>query len=52
MPGWPVSDESWWELECDWKAVGKKLERIGKDWKGLERIGEFAWCGWGLRGRQ
>ena len=31
MPGWPVSDESWWALECDWK----QLERI---WKGLENL--------------
>ena len=37
MPGWPVSDKSWWELELDWKRMesswkvdGKKLEKIGE----------------------
>lgn len=31
MPGWPVSDKSWWEME----TVGKYME---KNWKGLENL--------------
>ena len=31
MPGWPVSDKSWWEME----TVGKYMER---NWKGLENL--------------
>ena len=34
--------ENWNKIGNSWKADGKKLERIG----------EVAWCGWGLRGRQ
>ena len=45
MPGWPVSDERWWELECDLK----QLESI---WKKLEIIGELDVTGGGWRGWQ
>ena len=37
MPGWPVSDKSWWELEWDWK-------QLESSWK---EIGEFARSGGG-----
>ena len=35
MPGWQVSDKSWWEFGIRLETDRKQLER---NWKGLENL--------------